>query len=80
MKYTFFLLTIGLASCTDAKQSKMLGYGKSYTVTVFGPDTTVVLKSSGKVSSEQGSDGYYFEEAGTGKLVEVTGTLIIREN
>lgn len=80
MKYLPFLLAIGLFSCTDARQSKMFGYGKSYTITVFGPDTTIVLKSSGKVSSEQGSDGYYFEEEGTGKLVEVSGTVIVREN
>ena len=33
--------------------------------------------SSGKVSSEQNSDGYYFMEEGTDKLIEVTGRLII---
>jgi len=33
--------------------------------------------SLGKVLSEANSDGYYFYDKGTGKLIEVTGRLII---
>lgn len=33
--------------------------------------------SSGKVSSESNSDGYYFSDKKTGKLIEVTGRLVI---
>lgn len=34
--------------------------------------------SQGKVSSEEGSDGYAFTERDTGDLVEVSGTCTVR--
>ena len=80
MKFFALASILFLFSCTDAKQAKVLGYGRTYTVTVLGPDTVVVFKSSGKVSTEPSSDGYFFEEAETGKRVEVSGTVIVREN
>jgi hypothetical protein len=43
-------------------------------------DTVITYKSSGKVISENGSDGYYFNDATTGKLIEVSGTVIIEQN
>jgi hypothetical protein len=33
--------------------------------------------SSGKVQSEENSDGYYFNDKKTGKLIEVTGRMVI---
>jgi hypothetical protein len=68
-----------LISCTDADRSKMGGYGEKYKVKVLGPDTVVVYESTGKVLSESRSDGYYFTNAATGKLIEVSGTVIIEE-
>ena len=68
-----------LISCTDAERSKMGGYGEKYKVKVLGPDTVVVYESTGKVLSESRSDGYYFTNAATGKLIEVSGTVIIEE-
>ena len=68
-----------LISCTDADRSKMGGYGEKYKVKVLGPDTVVVYESTGKVLSESQSDGYYFTNAATGKLIEVSGTVIIEE-
>ena len=35
--------------------------------------------STGKVRSEQNSDGYYFMDKATGLLVEVTGSIIITQ-
>jgi len=84
MKKSIFAIAIlgiiSLASCTDAESSKTFGYGKSYTIVVLGPDTTITFQSTGKVISEKGSDGYYFTNAENGKLTEVSGTLIITEN
>jgi len=81
-KFIFALVAISaiLASCTDAKQAKLLGYGSTFTVKVLGPDTIITYQSSGKVSSEANSDGYYFNDAKTGKLVEVSGTVIVEQN
>ena len=75
----FALAAAALTSCTDATQSKIGGFGSTYKVTVIGGDTTMVFHSTGKVLSEDKSDGYYFTDAATGKLVEVSGTVIIEQ-
>ena len=77
----FALLTImaTMLSCTDAEKSKLGGYGDTFTVKVLGPDTIITYHSTGKVISEDKSDGYYFTNAANGKLVEVSGNIIIEE-
>ena len=77
----FVLLTImaTMVSCTDAEKSKLGGYGDTFTVKVLGPDTVITYHSTGKVISEEHSDGYYFTNRETGKLVEVSGTIIIEQ-
>jgi len=77
---TFLALTIiAVSSCTDASRSKIGGYGDTYTVTVIGGDTTMVFHSTGKVLSEDKSDGYYFTNEANGKLVEVSGNVVIEQ-
>jgi hypothetical protein len=78
----FLVLTIMammLTSCTDATMSKMGGYGDTFTVKVLGPDTVITYHSTGKVVSEENSDGYYFTNRETGKLIEVSGNVIIEQ-
>ena len=77
----FALLTImaTMVSCTDAELSNVGGYGDTFTVKVLGPDTVITYHSTGKVISEQNSDGYYFNSRETGKLVEVSGNVIIEQ-
>lgn len=68
-----------LVSCTDAEKSKLGGYGDTFIVKVLGPDTIITYHSTGKVISEDKSDGYYFTNRENGKLVEVSGNIIIEE-
>ena len=68
-----------MVSCTDATMSKVGGYGDTFTVKVLGPDTVITYHSTGKVISEEQSDGYYFTNRETGKLVEVSGTIIVEQ-
>jgi hypothetical protein len=72
-------ISAGIISCTDAERAKMGGYGDEFKVELINCDGTVTRSwiSSGKVLSEESSDGYYFNDKETGKLIEVTGTLII---
>ena len=82
MKNLFIIPILALligTGCTDATMSKMGGYGDTFTVKVLGPDTVLVYHSTGKVISEEHSDGYYFTDKATGKLVEVSGTVIIEQ-
>lgn len=75
------VVTLGsqISSCTDAKRAKLGGYGDEFKVEMINCDGSVARTwiSSGKVSSEASSDGYYFNEKGTGKLIEVTGRMVI---
>ena len=68
-----------MVSCTDATMSKVGGYGDTFTVKVLGPDTVITYHSTGKVISEEGSDGYYFTNRENCKLVEVSGNVIIEQ-
>ena len=79
MLFTLLTIMATMVSCTDAEKSKLGGYGDTFTVKVLGPDTIITYHSTGKVISEEHSDGYYFTNAATGKLVEVSGNIIIEE-
>jgi hypothetical protein len=72
-------LMASMVSCTDASMSKIGGYGDTFTIKVLGPDTVITYHSTGKVISEEKSDGYYFTNAANGKLVEVSGNIIIEQ-
>ena len=84
MKKLIPLLFLGMfmASCTDATWSKVGGLGDEFTIEVLNCDGTVArtYTSTGKVLSEETSDGYYFKDKATGKLIEITGRLIITKN
>ncbi len=78
-----------LPSCKDAEaaQFNSLGkphiifnsLGKPHIITMYGCDGKEIAKwrSTGSVLNEANSDGWYFEDKATGKLIEVTGTLVI---
>lgn len=67
-----------LPSCTDAARSKIGGYGDEFKVEMYsGGQKVREWTSSGKVLSEQGSDGYYFNDKDSGKLIEVSGDVVI---
>lgn len=75
----FLAVVMGSTSCTDATRAKFGGYGDEFKVEMLNCDGTIARTwiSSGKVQSEANSDGYYFNDKETGKLIEVTGRLII---
>lgn len=78
-KLLFIICVITLSSCTDATIAKVGGLGDKFKVELVNCDGSITYSwvSSGKVMCEQNSDGYYFNDDSTGKLIEVTGTLII---
>ena len=69
---------IVMVSCTDARKEKMFNYNNEFKVEMYsGGQLVREWISTGKVNSEDGSDGYYFKDKSTGKLVEVTGDIVI---
>ena len=79
MAALFIAIVMGSTSCTDAEKAKWGGLGDEFKVEMINCDGTVARTwiSSGKVLSESSSDGYYFMDKQTGKLIEVTGRLVI---
>jgi len=72
-------ISLFMGSCTDAVKAKFGGLGDEFKVEMINCDGTVTREwiSTGKVESEQSSDGYYFMDKSSGKLIEVTGRLVI---
>lgn len=73
------LAIVALNSCKDSTQAQFAALGKHHIITLYGA-TGVPIKtweSTGGVSNETYSDGWYFEDLETGKLIEITGTIII---
>jgi hypothetical protein len=54
--------------------------GTRHKITVYsGGKAVAVFTSTGNVSNQDRSDGYYFEDEATKKLVEVSGTVVIEQ-
>lgn len=69
-----------ILACTDAKRAKFGGLGNEFKIEVYSGGIKVKeYISTGKISTEKDSDGYYFLEKSTGKLIEVAGDIIITE-
>ena len=75
------IICVGIVSgfaCTDAERSKFGSFGSDHSVKCYSGDTVIYDGiASGKVLSEEGSDGYYFNDKVTGKLTEVSGNCVI---
>ena len=73
------LLSLSVLSCTDAEQAKIGAFGDTFKVELVNCDGTISHSwiSTGKVSNSQNSDGYYFNDAKSGTLIEVSGNVII---
>ena len=81
MKKTLLIVLtiVSLASCKDAETAQLSSLGKPHIITMYGCDGRIIRQweSTGSVSNEDKSDGWYFEDAATHKLVEVTGPIVI---
>lgn len=72
---------VAASACTDADRAQISAYGNKFHVTLYGASGIVVKEwdSNGKVSTEDRSDGWYFMDAATGKLVRVSGTVVVEQ-
>ena len=76
------LILLGLLSvgCTDARRAKLFSFGDSRAIECYSGGKLIYKGvSTGKISSEESSDGYYFTERGSDKLIEVSGNCILKE-
>ncbi len=77
MKYVPFLLLV-LTGCTDADVAQWGALGGAGHITCYSGGKEIYKgTSTGKIATEQHSDGWYFQDAATGKLVRISGTCVI---
>ena len=84
MKTTIMIMVMAMSlvlfSCKDASIAQWNAQGKQHIITMFGCDGKIIAQwtSTGSVKNEAQSDGWYFEDAATGKLVEITGNIVVQ--
>lgn len=75
-----FIISVCLlfVGCTDGKWKKVTAIGSPAKVTCYSGGKIIFDgKSTGKVSAEEQSDGWFFEDSETNKLIRVSGDCVI---
>jgi hypothetical protein len=75
-------IAIILAStgCTSADRAKIGSLGSHHKITLYSGGVAVrTWHSSGYINNEEHSDGYYFEDDITHKLIRVSGSIVIEQ-
>jgi hypothetical protein len=77
------LLFIGLLSiigCSKADRAAFNAIGSKHRITLYsGGIAARTWVSSGKIENEDRSDGYYFQDDATKKLIRVSGDIVIEQ-
>jgi len=75
-------LMFSLLGCTSSERAQIGAVGGSQHVVLYSCDGKAIKEwdSNGVVHTEAGSDGWYFAEQKTGKLVRVSGSVVITQN
>jgi len=74
------VMVVFFQGCTNSDRAGLSGWGKDFRVTLYSGGTVVrEWKSSGKVQSESDSDGWYFMDSDTKKLVRVSGSVVVEQ-
>lgn len=79
MKYVALLALIAtITGCSDAATKQWTTIGSPADIRCYSGGVEIYKgKSTGKVSTEQHSDGWYFEDSATHKLIRVSGDCVI---
>lgn len=73
-------LLILIAGCTNASWKNMTTLGCDFKIELYSGGTCVKeWTSDGKVQTENQSDGWLFKDKKTGKLIRVSGEVVITE-
>ena len=73
---TLFMLLI---ACTDTEIAQLTAIGEPGHITCYsGGQVIFEGDSTGKIATEEQSDGWKFMDAATGRLIRVSGDCLIR--
>lgn len=73
-------LIVGLAACSNADMAQLGAVGKPADIVCYSGGKVILQdRSTGKIASEDRSDGWYYQSAKAfpGKLVRVSGQCIV---
>lgn len=77
-KLGLIAIAILFTGCTDARWDKLANLGNSANIKCYSGNLLIYEgNSSGNFLSEDKSDGYFFREKDTERLLEVSGNCII---
>lgn len=73
------VILVCMTACRSSQMAQWGALGSDQKITLYSSSGSVIREwvSDGKVSTENGSDGWFFRDRATGKLVRVTGTVVI---
>jgi hypothetical protein len=73
------ILALSTMGCSDADRAQFSSNGSAGDITCYSGGKVIYQgRSTGKIQTETDSDGWYFEESGTGKLIRVSGACVIK--
>ena len=80
--FFFFILvatTFSLSRCSNADMAQLFANGSDAHITCYSGGQIIYNGySQGKVETEKASDGWYFKDKETHKLMRISGTCIIQ--
>lgn len=69
---------ISFSGCTDAEKASFNALGKKHRVTMYSGGKQIgQWESTGSIHNEEHSDGYYFKDDKTEKMISISGDVII---
>lgn len=71
------LMLVGGIACSRATRSAIGAWGQEHCIRFYGCDGHEIARwtSTGMIENEPHSNGYFFQDKGTGKIVMVDGTF-----
>jgi hypothetical protein len=79
MKYFVLLFVVLLVGCSDAGFKQLSTIGAAGSIVCYSGGKVIYDGiSTGKIATENQSDGWFFEDAKTHKLVRVSGDCLIQ--
>lgn len=79
-RFIFILGVIFVTGCSDADRAKVASIGSEGHIECWSAGVKFYDGySTGVIHTEEQTDGWYFEEKGTGQFVRISGPCVIRQ-
>lgn len=80
MRLFLVMVLVLTTGCTDAAMSRSASLGSKFKITIYsGGQIVREFTSTGKVLTEENSDGWYFKNSVNNKLVMLSGDVVIEQ-